>query len=96
MFQLLIIFLVINIKKKPFNFVALNDIETMSIITSMISMYCGIFYLSDMPGIYESDDPTIKALDNGLSLSEEVKFIFFLVILASNLVFFIYWAFKMF
>ena len=36
--------------KKPFSILALNDLETISLVTSMITIYCGIFYLSDISG----------------------------------------------
>ena len=28
--------------------VALNDLETASLVTSMVTVYCGIFFISDM------------------------------------------------
>jgi hypothetical protein len=31
--------------------VALNDLETASLVTSMITIYCGIFYISDSGNI---------------------------------------------
>jgi hypothetical protein len=46
-FLLLIIFFVINTNKKPFVSIALNDLETYSLASSMITIYCGIFYISD-------------------------------------------------
>ena len=58
-FVLLILFLMINIKIKPFSLVVLNEMESISLITSMITIYCGLFYISDMPTSYTTDD------DNG-------------------------------
>jgi len=46
-FILLIVFLIINSKKKPFVNLALNDLETYSLMASMITIYCGLFYISD-------------------------------------------------
>ena len=47
---LVVIFLFLTIKKKPFSIVALNELESISLATSMVTIYCGIFYLSDISG----------------------------------------------
>ena len=44
---LLILFVLLNIKLRPFSLVQLNDMENLSLVTSIVSIYCGIFYLSD-------------------------------------------------
>jgi len=46
-FLLVIVFLIINMKLKPFTQVALNDLESMSLVASMITVYCGIFFMQD-------------------------------------------------
>ena len=46
-FLLVIVFLIINLKLKPFTQVALNDLESMSLVASMITVYCGIFFMQD-------------------------------------------------
>ena len=38
-FIVLILFLILNIKLVPFSFQALNDMEMMSIITTMLTIY---------------------------------------------------------
>jgi hypothetical protein len=48
-FMLLIIFLLLALKKKPFFLVALNDLESLSLITSILSIYCGIFFIANVP-----------------------------------------------
>lgn len=67
---LLIFFLMLNMKKKPFILVALNDLETVSLITSMIIIYCGIFFISDMSGV------TVTSDNNNTSYSNGCKFIY--------------------
>ena len=62
----------------------------------MLTIYCGIFFLSDHPEIYTSNDFTVKEADNGLRLSESVKLIFFVLIVVSNTFFMVYWCFKMY
>ena len=64
-FLVLIIFLILNLKLKPFTFQALNDMEMMSLITWMLTIYCGLFFISDMPSLYNSTDSSVKEDDNG-------------------------------
>ena len=58
----------------PFSFQALNDMEMLSILTWMLTIYWGIFFLSDMPEVYESTDSTVKEADNGC---KDIVFNFF-------------------
>jgi hypothetical protein len=44
---MLIFFLVVTTKKKPFGNIALNDLEVYSLVASMITIYCGVFFISD-------------------------------------------------
>mmetsp|Transcript_34091 Transcript_34091/g.33280 ORF Transcript_34091/g.33280 Transcript_34091/m.33280 type:complete len:194 (+) Transcript_34091:818-1399(+) len=88
-FILLICFLLVNTKKKPFVSLALNDLETYSLAASMITIYCGLFFISDMKDSQESGAAQ-------LVLSEAVKMLFFVVIVFVNLVFFIFWGYKMY
>lgn len=67
-FIVLILFLILNIKLLPFTFKALNDMEMLSIITSMLTIYCGLFYLSDNPEVYNSSDSGVQEADNGRKL----------------------------
>ena len=55
-FVLLVSFLLINIKLKPFALVVLNEMETLSLTTSMITVYCGLFFLSDIKGTTDGID----------------------------------------
>jgi len=92
-FLLMIAFLIINLKKKPYVSIALNDLETMSLITSAISIYCGIFFISDIP---EGDLATLPSSVKGIvSLSSNMRLVFFFIIMLANLVFFGFWAYKM-
>mmetsp|Transcript_17203 Transcript_17203/g.12286 ORF Transcript_17203/g.12286 Transcript_17203/m.12286 type:complete len:422 (+) Transcript_17203:512-1777(+) len=89
-YMLLIIFLSVNTKKKPFVSLALNDLETYSLMSSMITIYCGLFFISDTQGESSSE------ASSQLVLSEQVKLVFFFVILLVNLIFFCYWLYKMY
>ena len=64
-FLVLILFLILNIKLMPFTFQALNDMEMISIITTMLTIYCGLFFISDLPEVYNSEDSTVIEADNG-------------------------------
>ena len=56
-FMVLLIFLVLGLKKKPFFLVPLNDLESLSLITSILSIYCGIFFIANVPAKFVSDIP---------------------------------------
>ena len=64
-FLILIIFIILNIKLMPYTFQTLNDMEMLSLITWMLTIYWGLFFLSDMPEVYNSTDSSVKAADNG-------------------------------
>lgn len=83
----------INTKKKPFSTQVLNDLETMSLGTSMITIYCGFFFLSDIPEVFIKENPDVKA---GLVLGDAIKLVFFSSIVIANILFFFYWGLKMF
>jgi len=92
-FVIMIGFLIANLKKKPYVSMALNDLETFSLITSAVSIYCGIFFIADVP---TKDMETIPASVKGIiNLSETMRLIFFMVIMIANVVFFGFWAYKM-
>ncbi len=59
----------------------------------MITIYCGLFYLSEIPADLMKKNPDVT---NGLQLSEDMKLFFFAAIIIANLFFFIYWGYKMY
>ena len=59
-FVLLTIFIVINLKKRPFATTDLNDLETLSLLSSLVTIYCGIFFLSNMKQSVIDSDPELK------------------------------------
>ena len=64
-FLVIIVFLILNMKLLPFKFKSLNDLEILSLMTWMVTIYCGLFYLSDIPEVYNSKDESVKEADNG-------------------------------
>ncbi|CDW82324.1 UNKNOWN [Stylonychia lemnae] len=91
-FFILIIFLLINFKKQPFNTLVLNDLETLSLITSMVTIYCGLFFILNKPKTWIEENPDYAR--GSVSLSIGFQRFFFALILFSNLLFFAYWALK--
>ena len=68
-FLILIIFLILNLKLMPYTFQSLNDMEMISLITWMLTIYWGLFFISDMPSVYNSTDSSVKENDNGRKVS---------------------------
>eukprot|EP00347_Sterkiella_histriomuscorum_P008156 403346168 len=106
-FVLLIVFLVINVKKSPFQTVPLNQLETLSLVTSMISVFCGMFFIVDVQQTDANSSGTqsssyggkfynLNSLNIIVSLDNSTVVLFFVVILLSNIIFFSYWIVKFF
>ena len=92
-FLLMILFLILNMRKKPFVSMTINDLETISLLTSAITIYCGVFYISNVSAEDKAVMPaTVK---NSITLSPTMSLIFFLMIMAVNMGFFGYWVYKM-
>ncbi len=85
--------MIANLKKKPYLAVSLNDLETISLVTSTLSIYCGIFFLTDVPTVDVNKLPT--TVKGNITLTETTRTLLFLLIMVSNLTFFGYWLYKM-
>ena len=92
-FLLMIAFLILNMRKKPFVSLTINDLETISLLTSASTIYCGVFYISNVSPEDKANMPS--TVTNSVSLSPSMSLIFFLLIMAANLAFFFYWIYKM-
>ena len=66
--------------------------EILSLLTSMLSIYCGLFFISDVSS--RSSDQ--EKQEGEMVLNEHTKIFFFAVILISNLCFFLYWGIMMY
>lgn len=64
----------------------LNALESLSIVALMISMYCGLFLVTD-----KNNNLTAKESGNEFTLTSGEKSILFTLFIAANLIFFIYW-----
>ena len=90
---MLVFFLLITLKKKPFSTKKLNDMELLSIVTSLISVYCALYFIQD---VSERESEVKKDTDTSITLSEPIKLLFFMIILISNMAFFVYWIISMY
>ena len=64
-FLVVILFIIINLKYLPFQFKSLNEMEIMSLVTCMLTIYCGLFFMPDLPEVYNSEDAEVREADNG-------------------------------
>lgn len=74
--------------KKPFMSRNLNNLESLSILALLFSIYAGIFFVTD-----KANNTTAKASRNEFTLQDYEKLILYLLFILSNLVFFAYWGF---
>lgn len=84
---LLIVFLNANASRRPFQVRKLNDIEGMSLTTQLITIYCGVFFISAKDDSLDTFD-----VNNDFALSDDKKLFFFFIILACNVFFILFWA----
>lgn len=90
MLIVLLFFLQANSGRRPFLNRALNDIENLSLITQLITIFCGIFFIS-------ARDPLSSNFDKNkdFSLDPVSQYIFFIVIAGCNLMFVVLWLLKL-
>lgn len=83
----LVFFIQVNNLKRPFADRTLNEIENISLLTSTITIYCGIFFLS-------SEDSTSQSFDKNrdFSMTETGSIVLFLFIVGSNALFILIWS----
>ena len=64
-FIFLIFILSVYLKITPYTSSVWHNMEMYSIITSMLTLYCALFIISDNPEVYNSDDLSVQEADNG-------------------------------
>lgn len=82
-------FLQLNNSRRPFASRTLNDIEDLSLITGIVTIYCGIFFITNKDSKSESFNPAVD-----FSLPSWGSMMIFLIILLANLMFVLTWGFK--
>ena len=86
-FALMVFIIALHNLVKPFMTASLNNIEMLSILALMCSIYAGIFFVTDI-----SNNPTAIETRNEFSLTSFEKVILYLLFLISNLTFIIVWG----
>ena len=86
---LLVVFLQANASNRPFSERSLNDIESFSLATQIVTIYCGVFFISAK----NSNSPSFD-VNKDFSLDNTGTFIFFIVIAFCNIAFLILWMVK--
>ena len=89
-FIILIMALALNNRVKPFSSKSLNETENLSLITSMLSVYCGLQYVNAK----EVTDSNYS--DGDLVLSDTTKVILYLTIILCNAFFFVFLVYQVF
>mmetsp|Transcript_6151 Transcript_6151/g.5544 ORF Transcript_6151/g.5544 Transcript_6151/m.5544 type:complete len:320 (-) Transcript_6151:481-1440(-) len=89
MLIILVIFMQVHGMRRPFIARTLNDMEDLSLMTSMVTIYCGLFFISSKD-INSAD----FVQDSDFYLNELGQLILFLVIVCANLFFILYWVIK--
>ena len=98
-FLLIILFVALTAKERPYLSRQLNDLEQISLITSGITIYSGFFFLSSLDASSSLFDPIKDCKQLSVILDEisnEGKWFFFLLIVFSNLVFLVSWSWNFF
>lgn len=70
-FLMLIVFVLLNVRAEPFMTLSLNRLETLSLIASMISIFCGIFFVLDVNDSEDSSSSSTSASSLSSSSSTE-------------------------
>jgi hypothetical protein len=90
----LVLFLVLTARKRPFISEPLFDLEALSIATAIITVYCGLFYLTDSSrfGISNFD----KSSDVTFAMGKDSRTFLLSSIIGVNSIFFLYWLYRVF
>ena len=85
----MMVFVGLNTTLKPYSERSLNEIEEVSLLTQIVTIYCGLFFISNVDKSDAGYDATTS-----LSMSEDTKLVLFLVIVLSNVIFMVLWIVK--
>jgi hypothetical protein len=86
-FGLMIFIICLHSLVKPFMTTSLNNLETMSILALTLTIFAGIFFVTD-----SSNNPTSIRTRNEFELSSFEKLLLFLLFIFSNILFFLWWG----
>ncbi|TNV71314.1 hypothetical protein FGO68_gene17028 [Halteria grandinella] len=86
---LLMIFLQINLKFRPYSFHALTQLETASLTVCLITTYCGLFYLTAS----DRSNQSFFNIKKDFYLTDTSIYVLFFAILIANITFMVLWAY---
>ena len=89
----MMVFFFLTSRWQPFMTTALNHLEIISLATSLVTIYCGLFFASSLDPSIVSEVPELQ--EKALMLGETTKLILFIIILVSNAIFFVVWLIKL-
>ena len=89
-FLVIVVFLYLTLKYRPYTRRSYSDLECFSLVVTMITIYLGVFFISDSTQFDEDYDRTTKY---GWTGNKAARNFFFAVILISNCVFLVYWLY---
>jgi hypothetical protein len=82
----MIFFTGLNATLRPYNERALNEIEDISLYTQIVTIYCGLFFISNVSETDPRFDP-----QSSFSMSKDTEAVLFTVIVVSNFIFIVVW-----
>lgn len=86
---LLVVFTQLNNVTRPFGTRALNEVEDFSLYTQILTIYCGLFFIS-------SADPNSNTFNKSKDfvITDKTQYILFFTIVSSNIFFMVLWFVK--
>ena len=85
---MIVVSLYCTIKYRPYTRRAYSNLECLSLIVTLLTIYFGIFFISDATKFEESDRTT----KYGWTATYSARIFFFVVIIIANAVFLVYWV----
>ena len=85
----LFLFLQLNSAMRPFAERTLNEIEDISLAVQIITIYCGLFFISNVDSNSTTYNPNTDFV-----MTPQSQMIFFFTIIVVNLIFIFMWIFK--
>mmetsp|Transcript_21985 Transcript_21985/g.16352 ORF Transcript_21985/g.16352 Transcript_21985/m.16352 type:complete len:234 (+) Transcript_21985:154-855(+) len=87
-FLLLILCMLLSMECEPFLNASLNRLELYSLVASMVTIYCGLFFIADSQEFSDESNQT------NFKMSEAMKTALFALIVVVNGIYFGYWGIK--
>lgn len=76
----------------PFTHFCLNNLESISLLSSAITVYCGLFYIADN-SFSDCKRKPINIPSPLVNMTEAERTVFFIAILSCHIIFAVYWLY---